>query len=180
MPKVARNGQAEILSPERLSELWTVLPSRYVALFGCCYYTLARVGEARQLRAEDLLNGKVVYRCQNTKSKTTRTAKISTKLQELLDRAELPASGFLFPGSRSPDTCVTRQACDHALRQTCDYLGWRGVSTHSFRRSGATHLHLKGVPLETIRRCGGWSSLEVLQIYLGIADGAADEALLLL
>jgi integrase/recombinase XerD len=178
MPKVNRNGQAEILTPDQLEELWRMLPPRYAALFGCCYYTLARVSEARQLRSEDLLNGKVVYRCQNTKMKRTRTAKVSGKLQALLDRAELPVSEFLFPGRNEKP--VTRQACDLMLRQTCDYLGWRGISTHSFRRSGATHLHLQGVPLETIRRCGGWSSLVVLQRYLGIEDEAVDEAFLLL
>lgn len=179
MPKVARNGQAEILSPDCLEELWLTLPPQYGALFGCCYYTLARVSEVRRLRAEDFLNGKVVYRCQNTKTKTTRTAKISTKLQQLLDQGHLPSSGFLFPG-RSPETCLTRQACDLVLRQTCEYLGWKGVSTHSFRRSGATHMHQRGVPLETIRRCGGWQSLLTLQRYLGIENEAVDEAFLVL
>ncbi len=178
MPKVDRNGQAEILTPDQIDELFGMLPLRYGALFGCCYYTLARVGEARQLRAEDLVNGKIVYRCQNTKAKKTRTARVSDKLQGLLDRSELPTSSYLFPGRG--DRALTRQACDLALRQVCDYVGWRGVSTHSFRRSGATHLHLQGVPLETIRRCGGWSSLVVLQRYLGIEDEAVDEAFLML
>jgi integrase/recombinase XerD len=178
MPKVDRNGQAEILTSAQIDELWGELPPRYGALFGCCYYTLARISEARQLRAEDVLNGKVVYRRLNTKMKKTRTAKVSDKLQQLLDRAALPTSGYLFPGRG--EKAVTRQACDLMLRQTCDYVGWKGVSTHSFRRSGATHLYVQGVPLETIRRCGGWSSLEGLQRYLGIEDEAVDEAFFLL
>jgi integrase/recombinase XerD len=178
MPKVERNGQSEILSSEQIDLLWEYLPLRYGALFGCCYYTLARIGEARQLEAQDLVNGRIVYRSCNTKTKRSRTAKISDKLQGLLDEAALPSQGYLFPGRFEGP--VTRQACDLVLRDTCQALGWRGISTHSFRRSGATALYLKGVPLETIRRCGGWSSLAGLQRYLEIEAEATDEAFALL
>ena len=45
---------------------------------------------------------------------------------------------------------MTRQAVDQKLRPVCETLSLRGVGTQSFRRSLATNLHSKGIPLKTI------------------------------
>ncbi|WP_419546418.1 tyrosine-type recombinase/integrase, partial [Microcystis sp.] len=59
---------------------------------------------------------------------------------------------------------------DLVLRQACDRLGLKGISTHSFRRTALTRMHLAGVPLRTIQRISGHSSLAALSVYLEVTD----------
>ncbi|WP_419547184.1 tyrosine-type recombinase/integrase, partial [Microcystis sp.] len=59
---------------------------------------------------------------------------------------------------------------DLVLRQACDRLGLKGISTHSFRRTALTRMHLAGVPLRTIQRISGHSSLAALAFYLEVTD----------
>jgi hypothetical protein len=56
------------------------------------------VHEARQLRAEDPVNGCVVFRRATTKTKASLDADIHPRLAELLATADLPAQGYLFSG----------------------------------------------------------------------------------
>jgi site-specific recombinase XerD len=40
------------------------------------------------------------------------------------------------------------------------------ITSHTARRSGATHLSLDGIPLQDIMKLGGWKKLQTLQLYL--------------
>lgn len=75
---------------------------------------------------------------------------------------------------------MSRQAADKALRQVCDRLELKGVSTHSFRRTAATRLHKNNVPLRVIQKIGGWSSLQALQLYLEVSQEQVEDVISLL
>ncbi len=122
--KIQRNGQAEVLSDEQLQELFSVLSPADRLLFGICYYTSCRIGEALQLRREDIVGERLVFRAKTTKTRKTREVKISTKLAEFLLESELPSSGYLFPGKEGKHR--TRQSADLALRKPCDDIGLKG------------------------------------------------------
>ncbi len=98
MPKVNRNGQAVVLSEDQLAELFATLEQPHRLLFQICYYTAARVGEVVQLRSEDILAGRIVYRARTTKTKTTRDVAIAPPLAAAFRMVDLPQSGYLFPG----------------------------------------------------------------------------------
>jgi integrase/recombinase XerD len=72
-------------------------------------------------------------------TETKQRTAIAPPLAMLLSEAELPKTGYLFPGR--VEGHITTRACDKALRETLDYLGIRGAATHSFRRSLLTWLH---------------------------------------
>jgi integrase/recombinase XerD len=120
-------------------------------------------------------------------------------------QAQLPSSGYLFPaakwtratvkqyriqrhdngdyhfervGERPPRQHISTRAVDKALRKTSDLLGFEGVSTHTFRRSLATHLYDSGVPLRQIMAITGHASLASLTSYLNLEQRAAGDALL--
>ena len=175
MPKRDRNGKAEIWTNEKLDELWLELAPRFRALFSICLYTGCRVSEARQLHAEDIIENYIVFRKQTTKTKATRQVKLHPKLSIVLGEIELPTEGYLFPGKRSG--CITRQTADYALRQACDRLGFRGYSTHSFRRTALTRLSNAGTPLRIIQKISGHSSLTELQKYLDVTDDQMEDAI---
>lgn len=119
--------------------------------------------------------------------------------------APLPATGYLFPAAKwtratvkryriqrgalggqqfelvnelPPRPHISTRAVDKALRKACDSLGLEGVSTHTFRRSLATHLYDAGVPLRQIMEITGHASLASLTSYLNLEKRAAGDALL--
>ncbi|WP_348256687.1 tyrosine-type recombinase/integrase [Leptolyngbya sp. PL-A3] len=54
------------------------------------------------------------------------------------------------------------------MKDAAEVLGYRGVSSHSFRRSCLTHLHEKGWGLHELATVSGHQSLVQLQRYLGV------------
>lgn len=176
MPKVNRNGQATVLTPEQLDELWSHLKQPHRLITQVCYFTAARVGEVCALHVDDVVNGEIVYRAQNTKTDTTHTIVIAPPLAKALAGGKLPTIGYLFPGKRRGH--ISTQAVDLALRDVCDYLGFRGVSTHSFRRSLLTHLYKAGHSLRTLQQISGHQDIGNLARYLDIDREEATRALM--
>lgn len=169
-----RNGQAETLSEEQLEELFSVLHPNHKLLFAICYYTSCRVSEALKLQRSDWIGDRIVFRAATTKTKRTRDVKIPQKLAAVLAEAELPDQGHLFPGKNGGH--LTRQAADLALRKACDYIGLKGVSTHSFRRTAVTRLYHAGVDLKTLQKRTGHVNLANLALYVDVPQTAVDAA----
>ena len=176
MPKVNRNGQAAVLDDDQLAELFDALNQPHRLLFQICYHTAARVGEAIQLQRSDIVNGRILYRARNTKTKQTRDVVISPPLAQILKETKLPQRGYLFPGKNGG--YMTTQAADLALRKACDYIGLEGVSTHSFRRSLLTKLHRAGYSLRTLQQVTQHQDIGNLARYLDVGKEEADLALL--
>lgn len=172
MAKSNRSGQAAVLSPQQLNELWVELAPPYRLVTQIAYFTAARVGEVVSLRAGDLRGDRIVYRASQTKTKTTKEAAITKELAAILAGVDLPRSGYLFP-SGSASGHITTRAVDKHLRRAAELVGVDGVSLHSFRRSQATHLHLAGVPLRAIQRITGHATLAALERYLDVGGQEA-------
>ena len=176
-----RNGQAKILSEEEVAAIFNLLNPRDRAIFAICLFCGCRISEALSIRAGDVGNGMITLRKANTKGKKgSRSLPISPNLEKILNdyinsisRSERVATAspneYLFPG-RAGDKPLTRAYTDLALRQACDRLGFKGVSTHSFRRTALTRMHAAGVPLRTIQKISGHSSLGTLALYLEVTD----------
>ncbi|NJR56034.1 MAG: tyrosine-type recombinase/integrase [Acaryochloris sp. CRU_2_0] len=167
-----RNGQAEVLTDEQLDQLLAVMQPNHWLLFSICYYTSCRVSEALKLKRSDIIGDRIVFRACTTKTKMTRDVKIPAKLSVILSQADFPTVGYLFPGKCGGH--LTRQAADLALRKACDYIGLKGVSTHSFRRTGLTKLYKMGVPLKTLQERTGHADLGNLSQYLAIGKEEVD------
>lgn len=177
MPKVNRNGQAAILTPNQLGAIFTHAHYPHSLIFQIAYYTAARIGEVCSLRAKNWVGDHLVYEAANTKTGESRTTRITAPLRRALEAAPLPSVGFWFP-SHSAQRHITRRAVDKELRRVCDYLGFVGVSTHSFRRSLLTHGHRQGLPLRTLQGISRHESLTNLEKYLDLTQQEADEALI--
>lgn len=163
-----RNGQAEVLNDEQLFELLEEMEPKHKLLFAVCYFTSCRISEALKLERSDVKGGCIVFRSKNTKTGDTREVRINPKLQAIINNVGLPESGYLFPGKKGGH--LTRQAADAALRKACNFCGFEGVSTHSFRRTGITKLHNAGVPLKVIQKHTGHKDLDSLVLYIEISD----------
>jgi integrase/recombinase XerD len=170
--KCDRNGQAKILTDSEITAIFSLFSERDKAIFAVCLYTGARISEAISLRTGDIAAGVIVIRKDNTKGKKrSRSIPISPNLEPILRDylAIASPSEFLFPGRYGKKPLTTAYA-DLALRDACNQLGLKGISTHSFRRTALTRMHLAGVPLRTIQKISGHSSLAALSVYLEVTD----------
>ncbi|MGB3613087.1 MAG: site-specific integrase [Elainellaceae cyanobacterium] len=172
--KTNRAGKAAILEPEELSALLYELDDPHKAIAAICYLTAGRIGEVLQLRAEHVRGGYVVFPRSNTKTGETRRVVVSEPLAAVLER--LPSSRYLFPSSGKSGH-MTARAVEKAVKVAAALLDYDGVSMHSFRRSRLTHLHEQGWGLHELKRVSGHKSLQQLQEYLGVDQGAVDQKL---
>lgn len=169
--KVAGNGQGKILSSDELQLLFSegLASARDRALFGICLYTACRVSEALALTTTDIQGGMLTFRKSTTKGKLkTRVVNIQPDLAFLLDAHKIKA-GLLFRGTR-PAMPLTRCMADRILKNACEKINLRGVSTHSFRRTALTMMSDSGIPLRVIQEISGHSDLGTLQRYLEVTD----------
>jgi len=177
MPKVNGKGQAAILSNEQIDQVIGLCREPYSLIVAIAAYTGCRIGEALKLKAENLDLASGVITLTHTKTGKTREVAMHPELIEMLSAADLPTCGFIFPSKRTADH-MTRQAVDKELREVCEALGLKGVGTHSFRRSLATNLHGKGIPLKTIASITGHESLNELSRYLDVTPAQQKAAIL--
>jgi integrase/recombinase XerD len=168
-----RNGQAKILTDSEITAIFSLFSERDRAVFAICLYCGCRISEALSIRSGDIAGGVITLRKNSTKGKKgSRSLPISPRLETILnDYIDSIASpgDFLFPG-RDGTKPLTTAAADLVLRQACQKLGIKGISTHSFRRTALTRMHARGVPLRTIQRISGHSSLAALSVYLEVTD----------
>ena len=177
MPKVKGRGKAAILSNEKIDQVIKICRAPYDTVIAIAAYTGCRMGEAIQLRAENLDIASGVITLTHTKTGQVREIELHPELAIILKSAKLPVSGYLFPSNRSAGY-ISRQVLDKELRLVCEALEFRGVGTHSFRRSLATNLHGKGIPLKTIASITGHESLNELSRYLDVTPAQQRAAIL--
>ena len=133
-------------------------------------FTGCRISEALALRGEDIVNGSILFRKENTKGKNkAREVAINPTLQKYCDGADLPSIGYLFPSRSDSYQPMGSQSADEMLNKYCDMLDIKGASTHSFRRTALTMMSNAGVPLSVIQSISGHASLDALQRYLGVS-----------
>lgn len=189
--KSKRSGSARVLTTEQIQDLVDELDFPHNLITQVCYLTAARIEEVTLLHWDDVdLDGRtLIYRSANTKTDDTRSALITDELYSAINAAlaadELPTSGYLFPVRRvtgkqrvirragkpdvikPPRVTIAPRSVDHAIRQACELLGFKGVSTHSFRRSMATHLaRIDGMTLADVAEVTGHKDLSSLSHYI--------------
>jgi integrase/recombinase XerD len=175
--KINRHDQAKILSSHELRQLFSIglTTSRDRALFGICLYCGTRIAEACSLRTREVYRNsggvrqRVTIRRENTKGKAeTRSIPMCAELNELLE-AYSSDKEFLFPG-RWGRGHIHPDSADKILRAAFDELDIEGASTHSFRRTCLTKMHLEGVPTKVIKKISGHKTLAALDRYLDVSD----------
>ena len=166
--KVAGCGKSKVLTQDEFIQIKKHIHYKYQVFFDIMWNTGARVSEVCKLRFVDVVNGTLVIRKTNTKTKETRELQISPELIKKIDK--LPKeNGFMFAG-KGGNSHITRYTIDKVLRSACKECGLEGVSTHSFRRTTITELSRNNVSLRVIQRISGHRNLNVLQGYVDVDE----------
>jgi len=169
-------GQAKILTSKEVDSVFKMFESsRDRAIFALGIYTGMRIGEIISLKREQVFTAdgiKYIIVLSRLKKKDTVYSEIPImpKLRQVLAeyRKEPSESVWLFPSSRSECGHVTRVAAHNILSKAFKGINLEGGKTHSMRRTLLTTLSRAGVPLRTVQKISGHSSLSQLQAYLEV------------
>ena len=87
---------------------------------------------------------------------------------------------FIINGIRKDELMfpLTERAIQKQLKIVCDYLGFEGISTHSFRKWYATEIYKNnGYDIALVQRLLQHSSAATTQRYIGIEPQRIEAAI---
>ena len=186
--KTNRSGKSATLTKHQVEIFCSNLPQKYSLLAELLYYSAGRVKEITTIRVRNInfKDGMVTLEKSSTKTKETRQVPLPpTVLKNLaswIDSHGLKTDDYIFfTNSRNikvkaGSKAVTTQPVDSFFRKAFDWNGILGASTHSFRRSRLTHLHIEEKwSLREIMDISGHKNLLSLQQYLDTDKNATFE-----
>lgn len=135
-----------------------------------------RISDILQLHFCDIIKDGERYRLnvQEIKTGKERVFTVPEEIREYINeyrmRHHMTEEQKLFGLSE-------RQIQKH-LKAACEYLGFDGISTHSFRKYFATQIYINnGYNIELVRQLLQHSSAAVTQKYIGIQSQEVEQAL---
>ena len=135
-----------------------------------------RISDILKLKPCDIVKDGDRYRLEITEQKTgkSRVFTVPLVIQQYIEnyclRNSIRRNERIFP--------LTERAIQKQLKAVCDYLGYEGISTHSFRKWYATEIYkANGYDIALVQRLLQHSSAAVTQRYIGIEPQRIEEAI---
>ena len=135
-----------------------------------------RISDILQLRLSDIVMDGGRYRLAITEQKTgkERVFTVPVVIWQYIEnyclRNGIGRNERIFP--------FTERAVQKQLAIVCDYLGFEGISTHSFRKWYATEIYKdSGFDIALVQRLLQHSSASVTQRYIGIEPRRIEQAI---
>ena len=135
-----------------------------------------RISDIIKLRLADIVRDGDRYRLEIVEQKTgkRRVFTVPLVIQQYIEnyclRNGIKAVEKMFP--------ISERAVQKQLKLVCDYLGFEGISTHSFRKWYATEIYKdSGYDIALVQRLLQHSSAAVTQRYIGIEPQRIEEAI---
>ena len=135
-----------------------------------------RISDIIKLRLCDIVMDGDRYRLALTEQKTgkQRVFTVPLVIQQYIEnyclRNGISRAERIFP--------ITERAVQKQLAIVCDYLGYEGISTHSFRKWYATEIYKNnGYDIALVQRLLQHSSAAVTQRYIGIEPQRIEKAI---
>ena len=135
-----------------------------------------RISDILRLRLADIVQDGDRYRLEIVEQKTdkSRVFTVPLVIQQYIEnyclRNDIQRNDRIFP--------ITERAVQKRLAIVCDYLGFEGISTHSFRKWYATEIYKNNdYDIALIQRLLQHSSAAVTQRYIGIEPQRIEKAI---
>ena len=135
-----------------------------------------RISDILKLRPSDIVRDGNRYRLEITEQKTgkRRVFTVPLVIEQYIEnyclRNGIGRNNLIFP--------ITERAVQKQLSLVCDYLGYQGISTHSFRKWYATEIYkANGYDIALVQRLLQHSSAAVTQRYIGIEPQRIEAAI---
>ena len=135
-----------------------------------------RISDILKLRLCDIVRDGDRYRLEIVEQKTgkSRVFTVPLVIQQYIEnyclRNGIRRDELMFP--------LTERAIQKQLKIVCDYLGFEGISTHSFRKWYATEIYKSnGFDIALVQRLLQHSSAAITQRYIGIEPQRIEQAI---
>ena len=135
-----------------------------------------RISDIVKLRLCDIVNDGGRFRLSIVEQKTgkQRVFTVPLVIQQYIEnyclRNRIGRAERIFP--------ITAREVQKVLARVCDYLGYEGISTHSFRKWYATEIYKNnGYDIALVQRLLQHSSAAVTQRYIGIEPERIEQAI---
>ena len=135
-----------------------------------------RISDILKLRPCDIIRDGDRYRLEIIEQKTgkSRLFTVPLVIQQYIEnyclRNRIDRNALIFP--------ITERAIQKRLHIVCDYLGYEGISTHSFRKWYATEIYkANDYDIALVQRLLQHSSAAVTQRYIGIEPHRIEAAI---
>ncbi|WP_304584940.1 tyrosine-type recombinase/integrase [Acutalibacter muris] len=135
-----------------------------------------RISDIVKLRPSDIVKDGDRYRLEVTEQKTgkSRVFTVPLVIQQYIEnyclRNSIGKKDLIFP--------ISERMVQKQLKIVCDYLGYEGISTHSFRKWYATEIYRSnGYDITLVQRLLQHSSAAVTQRYIGIEPQRIESAI---
>ncbi len=135
-----------------------------------------RISDILSLRLSDIVRDGDRYRLEITEQKTKkkRVFTVPLVIQQYIENYCL-RNGI---GKTERIFNLTERAISKQLALVCDYLGFEGIGTHSFRKWYATEIYKNnGYDITLVQRLLQHSSASITQRYIGIEPQRIEEAI---
>lgn len=134
------------------------------------YYFLTRYSDSVKIRKKDFFEktGRLYLRYFQVKTDKECVVPAREAALSILEKQAYNLSGDTNQEANRKLKTICAMAEINILVQEGNRSGpkWKFVTTHTARRSAATHLALQGVNLKIIADLGGWEKVETLRTYL--------------
>lgn len=134
------------------------------------YYFLTRYSDSVKIRKKDFFEkgGRTYLRYFQVKTGKECVIPARDAALAILEKRDYNLSGDTNQEANRKLKTISAMAGINIVVQEGDRTGpkWKFVTTHTARRSAATHLALQGVNLKIIADLGGWEKVETLRTYL--------------
>ncbi|QOI56212.1 phage integrase [Rouxiella badensis] len=154
------------LSKPEMDRLLDALTGDNHKLALLCLSTGARWGEAKKLRVEHVVNGKVTF--VQTKTSVKRTVPVSS---EIIEEVFTRKSGLMFPDADYGEFRLLLKEVKPDLP--------KGQSTHVLRHTFATHFMMNGGNIVTLQRILGHTKILQTMAYAHFSPDFLNDAVLL-
>ena len=135
-----------------------------------------RISDILNLKLNDIIKDGDRYRLDIVEQKTGKERKF-TVLPELYNYIKI----YCLENSIKAHEVIfklTERAIQKQLKIVCDYLGYEGISTHSFRKYFATNVYNNNdYNIVIVQRLLQHSTPDVTQKYIGLEPKAIEDAL---
>ena len=135
-----------------------------------------RISDILKLRLCDVVRDGDRFRLEVVEQKTgkRRVFTVPLVIQQFMEnyclRNGIRRNDLMFP--------ITERAVQKQLHIVCDYLGYEGISTHSFRKWYATEIYnANGFDIALVQRLLQHSSAATTQRYIGIEPQKIEQAI---
>lgn len=135
-----------------------------------------RISDILRLRLADIVRDGDRYRLDIVEQKTGkhRVFTVPLVIQQYIEnyclRNGIKSTDLIFP--------ITERAIQKQIQLVCRYLGYDGISTHSFRKWYATEIYKNnGYDITLVQRLLQHSSAAVTQRYIGLEPQRIEQAI---